>query len=444
MTGRTDRRGVYSWLLFDWANQPYYTLIMTFIFAPYFAASVAADPAEGQAIWANVVAVAGLCVAVMAPLLGAVADAYGPRKPWMAGFALLFMVGCIGLWLAEPGADPIWPILAMFLLAYVGSEFMLIFYNAMLPDLGPRSEIGKLSGYGWALGYVGGVVVLILVLVLLSPTPGSQTTLAGIPPLFGLDPDAGEPARATGPLTALWFAIFAVPLFLFTPDSPRKSATKGIVRQGVRDLIETLRTLPGSGPLIRYLFASMIYRDALAGLFIFGGIYASGVLGWGPFQLGIFGIIAAVIGAVGAWLAGRADWKYGPKPVIMASIILLIMVSCVVLLTSRGAVAGIPVAADSTLPDIVFYICGGLIGAAGAGVQASSRTLLIHVAEDRASMTEAFGLYALSGKATAFLAPLLIGIATTATGSQSLGISPVILLFAIGLTLLYFVKTTEA
>lgn len=437
-------RGAQAWMLFDWANQPFYTLIVTFIFAPYFAATVTADPVAGQALWAHVATAAGLAVAVTAPLLGAIADRAGPRKPWIAGFSVLFVAGCAGLWLAEPGADPLWPVLLAFVLAFAASEFTLIFTNAMLPDLGPRSEIGRISGSGWALGYVGGVLALFLVLALLAPAPGRDTTLIGIAPIFGLDPAAGEPARATGPLTALWYAVFVLPLFLFTPDTPRRAEGGRALAGGLRQLRATLKTLPRHPALLRYLIAAMVYRDALAGLFLFGGIYAGGVLGWGAFQLGVFGIVSALTGAVGAWAGGRADRAFGPRPVIAASILALIAVCTAVLTTSRGAAFGIPLALDSTLPDLIFYVCGGLLGAAAGSLQAASRTLLVHLAEGRVAMTEAFGLYALSGKATAFLAPLLIGMATAATGSQALGVSPVIFLFVLGLGLLQWSKTTEA
>lgn len=436
-------RGARAWMLFDWANQPFYTLIITFIFAPYVVGQVASDPVAGQALWANLQLAGAICIAALAPLLGAVADAAGPRKPWIAAFALLFCAGCIGLWTVTPGMDPIWPLAAFFLVAFVGSEFMLIFVNAMLPDLDPRSEMGRISGSGWAMGYAGGVIVLILVLAFVAPSGDSGKTLLGLEPLFGLDPHTGGPQRAMGPLTALWFLVFALPMFLFTPDVPRRLGLSAAAGQGVRSLKATVRKLPRQPNLLRYFIASMIYRDALAGLFAFGGIYASGILGWGITQLGIFGIVAALTGAVGAWAGGWADRSFGPKPVIVTAIVGLIVVSIIALTTSRNMVLLIPVAAESALPDLIFYACGGALGAGAGALQAASRTFLVHLAEGRLPMTEAFGLYALAGKATAFLAPLSIGITTQLTGSQALGVSPVIALFALGLGLLYWVKTPQ-
>ncbi len=435
-----NRRGVFAWMLFDWANQPFATLIVTFIFAPYFVAEVIGDPVRGQAMWGTAAAIGGATVAILAPLLGAMADRTGARKRWVLGFSVPYLVGCLGFWLATPGMPAPWIILVVYAVAFVGSEFGQVFTNAMLPGLGPRREIGRISGSGWALGYLGGLVSLVFVLLFLAPAPGSTTTLLGIPPIFGLDVAAGEPARATGPLAALWYVVFALPLFLFTPDAPAHPAP-GLLRGAAADLVATLRLATSNRSFFAFLVASMVYRDALAALFAFGGIYAAGVLGWGLFQLGVFGIVAAGIGAVGAWIGGRADRSFGPRPVIVASIWLLIAVGLIALLTTRTTVLGLPVAEGSRLPDLVFMVAGGLLGAGGGALQAASRTLLVHQAEGRVASAQAFGLYALSGRATAFIGPALIAIVTAASGSQRLGVSPVILLFLLGLVLLYWVKT---
>jgi UMF1 family MFS transporter len=435
-----NRRGVFSWMLFDWANQPFQALIVTFIFAPYFVAEVVGDPVRGQALWGTAAAIGGLIVAIFAPLLGAMADLTGARKRWILACSVPFVLGCLGFWLAKPGMAHPEIILLVYAVAFIGSEFGQVFINAMLPGLGPRNEIGRISGSGWALGYLGGLVSLILVLLFLAPAPGGTTTLLGIAPLFGLDPSLGEPARATGPLAALWYVVFALPLFLFTPDERARPA-RGVLRRGLADLAATFRLARPHRSFFAFLIASMVYRDALGALFTFGGIYAAGVLGWGLFQLGVFGIVAAGVGAIGAWVGGRADRAFGPRPVIVGAIWSLIAVCIVTLMTTRTSVLGLPVPPASRLPDIVFMVAGGLLGAAAGALQAASRTLLIHQAEGRVAPAQAFGLYALSGRATAFIGPALIAVVTTATGSQRLGVSPVILLFLLGLGLLYWVKT---
>jgi UMF1 family MFS transporter len=185
--------------------------------------------------------------------------------------------------------------------------------------------------------------------------------------------------------------------------------------------------------------SSMLYRDGLNGMYAFGGIYAAGVLGWSVVDVGIFGILAIVTGALFCWLGGRADSALGPKPVIRASILTLTGVAITIVFVSRDSVFGMPVAEGSSLPDIAFYVVGALIGAAGGTLQAASRTMMVRQA-DPARMTEAFGLYALAGKATSFIAPLSIGLVTYLTGSQQLGVTPLILLFLLGLVLLAWVK----
>jgi MFS transporter, UMF1 family len=433
------RRGIFGWMLFDWANQPFQTLVITFVFAPWFVASVVGDPVAGQAIWGWASAAAGAVAAMLAPVLGAIADRTGARKAWVLWSSLPYVVGCLGLWLAAPLMGDPTVVLVAFSLGFVGSELGVVFTNAMLPDLAPRSETGRISGSGWALGYLGGLVSLAFVLLFLAPAPGADVTLLGIPPILGLDPALGEPERAVGPLAAIWYVVFALPFFLFTPDRPRVRAG-GAVRRGLADLGGTLRVVRHHRSLLAFLVSSMVYRDALAALYAFGGIYAAGVLGWGAFQLGIFGIVAAAVGTVGTYLAGRADHRWGPRPVIVASIWVLIAVGTSALLTTRTSVLGVAVAPDSRLPDVAFMAAGGFLGAAGGAVQAASRTLLVHLADGRVPPAQAFGLFALSGRATAFVGPALIALVTTLSGSQRLGVSPVILLFLLGLGLLYWVR----
>ncbi len=439
----SKRKGIWGWMFFDWASQPFHTLIITFIFAPYFAASVADNPVDGQAMWGWAVGVGALLVAVMAPILGAIADQSGPRKPWVFGFSVLYVIGAFGLWWAVPGMESTTLILAAFVIGLIGVEFTTVFTNSMLPALGTKDEIGRISGSGWAMGYWGGVLALFIVLLLMVPNGDSGLTLLGISPIFGLDPATGEGARATGPMTAIWYVIFILPFFLWTPDVKRAPVRAGAVKEGLRQLGATLASLPSRGSLFAYLMSSMFYRDALNGLYAFGGIYAAGVLGWGTFQLGIFGIIAAITGAVGAWIGGRADVRLGPKPVIVFCIIALILVSCLTISTGQDEALFMALEPGSNLPTLVFFFCGGIIGAAGGSLQSASRTMLVRQAED-GRMAEAFGIYALAGKATSFIAPFLIGVMTVSFDSQRIGVTPVVGLFLVGLVLMLWVRSDGA
>jgi UMF1 family MFS transporter len=444
------RKRIWGWYFFDWASQPYNTLLLTFIFGPYFAQTatsalveggmaVDAAKAQAQAYWGYGLTVAGISIAILAPLLGAVADSTGRRMPWIRFFSLLYVVGAGALWWTAPQDFSVIWALFFFGIGLIGMEFATIFTNSYLPELHEDAdERGRLSGSGWAFGYAGGVLALLLIIALFQATESGKT-MAGLTPLFGLDPATGADTRIVGPFTAVWFAIFMIPFFMYIRDTPNENAPKYQIGQGLSDLAQTLRNLPRHPSLMAYLGSSMFYRDALNGMYTFGGIYALGVLNWTITDIGIFGILAALSGAVFCWVGGRVDRRIGPMPVIVFCCVTLIATSLLIISITPQSVAFIPVADGSALPDIAFYIAGALIGAAGGALQASSRNMLTRQGNPE-RMTEAFGLYALSGKATSFLAPALIAIASDVTGSQRLGITPVVGLFIIGLILLAWVK----
>src|SRR6478735_5258777 len=320
------RAAVISWIFFDWAAQPYFTLITTFVFAPYFASFVAPNPATGQALWGFATAAAGLTIALLSPVLGAIADASGRRKPWIAGFGALLVIGSSLMWIGKPGdASIIPPLLLAYAIASVGVEFATVFNNAMMPTLVPPHKIGRLSGTGWATGYIGGILSLILVLGFLAANPDTGRTLFGLTPLFGLDPVTHQGDRITGPLTGIWFIIFVTPMFLFTPDYPAKRPIREALRAGLRELKQSLGELPKHRSMMWFLLANMVYTDGLVSLFAFGGIYAAGTFGWHTIQIGTFGIMLAIAGAFGAWLGGRLDDRLGPKRVIAGSMSLLLL-----------------------------------------------------------------------------------------------------------------------
>src|ERR1700726_2066711 len=310
----TPRSAVISWIFFDWAAQPYFTLITTFVFAPYFATHVASDPASGQSLWGFATAAAGLLIALMSPVLGAIADASGRRKPWIAAFGALLVIGSCLMWVGKPrGPPPISPPPFAYGLATIGAEFATVFNNAMMPTLVPPDRIGRLSGTGWATGYVGGILSLVLVLGFLAANPESGRTLFGLKPLFGLDPVSHQGDRISGPLTGIWFIVFVLPMFLLTPDYPAKRPVREAMREGLVELKQTLTELPKQKSMAAFLLAIMIYTDGLVSLFAFGGIYAAGTFGWDTIRIGTFGIILAIAGTFGAWLGGRLDDRVGSK-----------------------------------------------------------------------------------------------------------------------------------
>lgn len=406
-----SRRAIWSWALFDWANSPYPTIITTFVFSAYFTKAVAENETIGTAQWGWATGLAGLAVALLAPLLGAMADHTGRRKPWLAVFGGLCITTTAGLWFIQPTTAHVPAALLLVGLSAVFFELMVVFYNAMLPDVAPRAMLGRVSGWGWGLGYAGGLVVLIVALLGLVQVE--------VPP-FGLDKATQEPVRATALLVAVWFALFSLPLFLWTPDTPRREPLSRAFRHGLGDLKRLWPTLRSHPTIGRFLIARMIYTDGLNTLFAFGGIYAAGTFGMDFSEIILLGIGMNVTAGVGAFAFGWMDDKAGPKPTILLSLVCLM-----------GLGAGTLVVQDK----LWFWALALPIGLFVGPVQSASRSLMARLAPAECR-NEMFGLYALSGKITAFAGPLLLAWATTLFDSQRAGMATILVMLVTGLWLL--------
>ena len=437
-----------GWMMFDWATQPFYTLGLTFIFGPYFAGTAAeyylsrgldltTANANAQSIWSWGQALAGLIVAVMGILAGAYADSTSRRMPWIWASSLVFVICSWMLWYMVPDGSAMWSSLVFFSIAFIAAELALVFTNAILPSLGDRQDVGKISGNGAALGYAGGLLSLFIMLFFFFDE-GGKTFGLGLEPGFGwLDAQSREGTRAVGPLIAIWFAIFMLPFFLWVREGKTPNHLGGL-RRSFADLRHTLKNMVKRPSLFAFMGAQMFYRDALNGLYAFGGVYAVLVLGWGQTQIGVFGILGGLSAAIVTQISGKYDQKLGPLPVIYFHIYVLIIVSLCIIGMSRDSFFGLALQEGSALPDVMFYICGAAIGGSGGGIYAASRSMMVrHANPDRP--TEAFGLFALAGKATAFLAPLLIGLFTYWLNDARLGFAPVVGLFILGMLLLRWV-----
>ncbi|MDH3658848.1 MAG: MFS transporter [Alphaproteobacteria bacterium] len=409
-------RGQFAWALYDWANSAFSAVIVTFVFATYFSQAIAVDPVTGTSQWGRAMTVSALLAAVLGPTLGAIADAGGRRKPWIFSFTWLCVVATALLWYAAPSSDWVLYTLVLVVIANVGLDMAGVFYNAMLNDLVPKERMGRLSGWAWGLGYFGGLCCLTIALFAFVQT---ET------PLFGLDKDQAEHARATGPLVALWLALFSLPLFLLTPD--RRSSGKPAltaIRQGLGQLRQTISHIRRYRTVGQFLLARMLYIDGLNTLFAFGGIYAAGTFGMELAEVITFGILLNVTGGIGAFgFAWLDDW-FGSKRVILIALVGLMICGLLAVVTTSVT---------------VFWIVGGLLGLFVGPTQAASRTLMAKLAPP-AQQTEMFGLYALSGKVTAFLGPLVLSVVTAWAGNQRAGMATILAFFIAGFLLLAWLK----
>jgi len=412
-----DRKPVIAFCLYDFANSAFTTIIITFVFATYFSSGIAADPTTGGAQWSFAMAVAGLAIAILSPIFGAIADQSGRRKPWILVLSILCVIATSLLWYARPG-DVAWT-LTFVIIATIGFEMGMLFYNALLPTVATPATIGRISGWAWALGYAGGLISLaiaLFVLVQADPAP------------FGLDKSQAEHVRATALLVAGWFAVFAIPLFLFVKEPEAPGIPVGLaVRQGFKQLALSLRNIRNHANVFRYLVAAMIYTDGVHTVFALGGVYAGVTFGMQTAEIIMLGISLNVTAGLGAFAFGWVDDRLGSKPTIVISLLALIVTSAVVM----------------AAPDKnTFWIAALAMSTFFGPVQAASRTLMARLSPP-SMRGEMFGLFALSGKVTAFAGPALVGWVTLATGSYRLGMSTVLIFLIVGLLLLRGVKEED-
>ena len=405
-------KAIWAWACYDFANSAFTTLVVTFIYATYFTQVIAASETEGISQWAVAVTVTGLVVAVLSPYLGALADQGGLRRRFLmistgicvAGSALMFF----------PGEGQVVFALAVFTLSNIAFELGNVFYNAYLPDLAPPSRIGRVSGYGWGAGYIGGLLCLVVALF---------GFVQADSPLFGFSTQAGEHIRATNLLVAVWVGLFALPLFLWVPDT-RSDSLPGfriLMRDTNAQLLTTLRSITGRyRQVLRFLIARLIYNDGLITVFAFGGIYAATTFGFSTEQVIMFGIALNVTAGLGAFLFGFVDDWLGGRRTIILSLIGL-MAFGVVAVTTRSVVW--------------FWIAALGAGLLAGPNQAASRSLLGRfVPANRRN--EFYGFFAFSGKFTSFLGPAILGYVVHLTASQRWGLATVLVFFAVGLVLL--------
>lgn len=418
-SNRESVSSLFSWALYDWANSAYFAVIQTFVFATYFMQSVAQNDTLGSTQWGNTIGAAGLVIALCAPFVGAVADQMGRRKPWIGWFTLLAIGATAGLWFVEPSQQFVLLALLLIFLGTIGSEFAIIFYNAMLPDLATEERMGRWSGWSWGLGYAGGLACLVVALFLFVDVEQ---------PPFGLEKVAAEHVRATFVLVAVWYAIFSIPMFMFTTDRDRTGIDLAeAISSGWGQLKTTVKEVRKYRHIVRFLIARMVFIDALATVFAFGGIYAAGTFDLGEREVLLFGIGLNLTAGLGAAAFAWLDDMLGSRTTMLLSLVGLAVCTSAVLLV---------------YDVFYFWVFGLLLGIFVGPVQAASRTYMGHVSPPDLQ-NQMFGLMALSGKVTAFMGPLLVGWVTFWADSQRIGMSVIVLLFILGFILLYQTPDAE-
>jgi UMF1 family MFS transporter len=431
------RKQVMSWAFWDWATQPFNSVILTFVFASLYlvsdsflpadiAALDASDPIKERALadlsagygWAGFAA--GILILILAPVLGQRADASGRKKRMLLVFTAVLALLQFTLFFvyAEPGF--FWFGAIILALGQVVSEIAGVNYNAMLVQVSTRSTIGKVSGLGWGLGYIGGIVALVIVIVL---------TFAD---WFGLDVSNGLAYRLIALGAAVWTIVFSLPLFFNVPEAPATGGEQsrvGFFRSYAVLVKDIGRLYRESRVTFNFLIASAIYRDGLAGVFAYGGILAAVGFGFSPTEVMLFGVAANVIAGVSTIFAGRADDWFGPKRVILFALFGLVILAILLF-------------ALHDFGTIVFWIGGLALSACVGPAQAASRSLLARVTPD-GRQGEVFGLYATTGRVASFISPALWALAIGIFGATIYGVLGIALVLLVGAILMLLVKVPK-
>jgi MFS transporter, UMF1 family len=447
------RLGQVSWAVYEWGRTPYVLLVTIYFFAPYFARVVVGDPVRGQALWGAVAAIGGLIVALLAPFLGAIADAGGRRKPWIALYTVLMAAAMLTMWFARPLSTN-WELMmvgASVAVANVSFEFSAVFHNAMLPTIAEQRRVAGLSGLGLSLGNAAGILLLLFMLIGFALPGHVSWPFVPAHPLWGVNQAAHEPERLAGPLCGVWLLVFCLPLFLFTPDRTGAKVPLGrAMIAGVRSVFATILSLKRYRNVGAYLLARLFFNDGMTAVLTFGGIYASSTFHWGTIEMLLYGIELSIFAVLGGFVGGWLDNTFGSKRAIFISIGGTAIFGLVTLTFAPDRIFWFipydvhaapvwPLPFFKTWPEIIFLLTVNFIAVLITAGYANSRTMLARIAPPE-KMTEFFGLYSLSGTSTTFLATGFVSWLTAASHSQRIGLLGETLFLSIGLFLMFFVK----
>ena len=448
--------GYYSWAFGQAARDPFYIMVVIYIFFPYFSAVVVGDPVRGQSLIGYINASVGFVLAATILFLGAIADTVGRRKPWILVTYGTIAVGGFLLWWVKPGSEglSLYSSVGLIFIIMVAFAYAEVFHNAMLPSITPAERAGEVSGLAYALGNFGAVSMMVFVLFAFA-LPGVQDwPFLPEQPLLGIDHSLNEHDRIVGPISSIWLVIFILPVLLFTPDGLSRGITwRQAARTGIREVATTLRQLiKHYSNIAVYLVARMLFNDGMVGVLIFGGVYAAGNFGWETITLLIFGLTTSVSAMIGAYLGGRLEDRLGSmrtlKVSIFGSATLLVVLTSI---TPETLFFVIPASDEpvwafpyfSTLAELAYIATNQAFALFFVTGLSASRTLMAKISPPEMA-TQFFGLYGLSGSITAFLAPLLVAVVTDITQSQRIGFASLVMLIVVGGLMLGLVREEQA
>jgi len=401
-----NKNKIISWSLYDFASQPFSTIVVTFVFSSFFTKHIAYDEKIGTQMWSNSIAISAVIVAIVSPFIGAIADNTGRKKLFLVLLTMISSLFVSLLYMPEEGE--VYFALILFIIANVSFEICTIFYNSYLPEITNSKNRGTVSGFAWGLGYLGGILSLLFLQIFLDLENIYDIKLSNI-------------------YVGIWYIIFSIPLFLIFKDRKKTRIQKDSLKNSYFSIKNTFKTISEYKIILRFLIARLFYNDALITIFGLGGIYAVTTLDFNFNEVVSLAIVLNISAGIGAFIFGFFEDNFGPKKIIIMSLWVLIIATLIAF-----------IAPETNYPKKLFWLSGILIGLMAGPNQSSSRSLMsILVPEDKKS--QFFGFYSLTGKITSFIGPFLFGLITLYF-DQRIALWIVIVLFSIGLYLINKIK----
>jgi len=398
-----------AYCLYDWANSPFATVVITFIFSAYFERAIVGNAEKASILWGLSISISAFMVACLSPFIGRHIDNNLSHKSWLIAFTIISSLGAALFWFAYPVPESIIFVCVLVIISNIAFELGGVVYNSLLPAFSEKSKAGSLSGKAWAAGYAGGIICLLIILFGFVQNEN---------PLFGIEKDMAANIRIAGPIVAIWFIIFSLPFLICIPKNKEKAFCKN--ESLFKEVISNIKKLFTKSNQGRFLLSRMIYTDGLNTLFAFGGLYAAGTFKMSFSEIIIFGILINITAGVGSLFFSYLDDRIGPKYIIKISLIFLIIFGGITLIIENKE---------------LFLLFGSALGFFIGAVQSSSRSFMLRYIT-QGNNAEAFGIYAVSGKCTAFIGPAVLAVTVSIFDSQRAGMGSIIIFLLIGLILL--------